>query len=75
MERTRTPGTPGKDVCAGGLEMLAAVAVKQAELPGFVAAVLSIPPSATCALGTLDANPNKQRRKAFVVTSSWKHNE
>lgn len=28
MERTRTPGTPGKDVCAGGLEMLAAVAAR-----------------------------------------------
>lgn len=41
MERTRTPGTPGKDVCADGLEMLAAVSVKQAELPVFVAAVRS----------------------------------
>lgn len=42
MEMTRTPGTQGKDMCAGGLEVLAAVAVKQAELPVFVAAVHSV---------------------------------
>lgn len=46
-------GTQGKDVCAGGLEVLAAVAVKQAELPVFVAAAHSVPPSAPCASGTL----------------------
>lgn len=53
MERSRTPGTQGKDACAGSLQVLAAVAVKQAELPVFVAAAHSIPLSAPCALGTL----------------------
>lgn len=44
MERTRTPGTQGRDVCGGGLEVLAAVVVKQAELPVFMAAGHSSPP-------------------------------
>lgn len=74
MERTRTPRTQGMDLCAAGLEVLAAVAVKQAELSVFVAAVHSVPPSAPFG-GSVDSNPNMERRMAFVVTSSWKHNE
>lgn len=54
----------------------AAVAVKQAELPVFVAAVHSVPLLSTlCFRDSLDSNPNKQRRMAFVMTSSWKQNE
>lgn len=75
MERTRTPGTQGRDVCAGGLEVLAAVVVKQAELPVFMAAGLHPPLTTLCFGDSLDSNPNKQRRMASVVTSSWKHNE